>query len=162
MVLQVKNGAVLIDDKDVALLTGYKWYIGSHGYAYAALNLGSRESQQKVYMHRLIAGAQKWQIVDHINHDKVDNRRQNLRIVDRKGNQANRVKTAILTTSKYKGVSLYVRPGRQPRWRASIGTGVGGRPRFIGYFGSEEEAALAYNAKAKNYFGAEYALVNDI
>jgi hypothetical protein len=49
-------------------------------------------------------------------------------------------------SSRYTGVSWYENTGK---WRAAIGSGEGGKPIFLGYFDSEEDAAAAYNVAAE-------------
>ena len=88
-------------------------------------------------------------VVDHINHDTLDNRRSNLRICTHKQNLANRKKHK-LATSKYKGVR---RINRKTPWEAEISG------KYIGVFKTEKEAALAYNTKAKELFD-QYAYLN--
>jgi hypothetical protein len=91
--------------------------------------------------------------VDHINHDKLDNRRCNLRIVTRQQNNQNtRPKTSSTRTSAYKGVHL-----AKGKWRASIHTN--GTTRQLGTFTDEVAAAKAYDQAARYYFG-EYAYLN--
>ena len=77
----------LVDDKDYVSLSRYKWHyvnVGSkRGYA--------RTAQGGLYMHRVILGAvKKSDEVDHINRDTLDNRRDNIRLVDRTQNSYNK------------------------------------------------------------------------
>jgi hypothetical protein len=107
-----------------------------------------------VSMHRVIMNAPKDKEVDHINSDSLDNRRVNLRLTDRFGNNQN----ALLrrdSSSGYKGVSFY-KAGN--KWVAYIG-GKGRKSQHIGYFPTIKEAAHAYNLKAKELFG-EFAKEN--
>jgi hypothetical protein len=92
--------------------------------------------------------------VDHVNHDTLDNRRSNLRLCTRIENGRNRRANVGPQSSEYKGVQ-WVKADR--RWKAQIC--VDKRPITVGSFGSEIEAAVAYNAAATRYFG-EFALLN--
>lgn len=105
----------------------------------------------KVYLHRLIMKAPKGMVVDHINGDRFDNRKCNLRICTQAENMRNRKPNAGV---KYKGVRL-----KYSRFEARIG--VGKKQIFIGKFDTEIEAAMAYNEAAVKFHG-EYARLNEI
>lgn len=81
-----------VDDEDFEELNKYKWCAGEiKGIWYAYR--GKREGLivKRISMHRLIMKAEKrWDIVDHINHDGLDNRKINLRIVTNSENLRNR------------------------------------------------------------------------
>lgn len=104
--------------------------------------------------------------VDHINHNTLDNRRQNLRAVTHNQNHANR-RGRLVSTSKYKGVSVRKKnSNRQSHWRATIGvtcnTSVLKSGTIeLGYFLTEVEAAIAYNQTAREWHG-EFAYLNEI
>lgn len=72
---------IKISKCDEHLLKEYKWYKSHYGYAVTAKGLR---------MHRLIMNAPKGMVVDHINHNKLDNRRENLRICTNAENTRNR------------------------------------------------------------------------
>jgi len=98
-------------------------------------------------------------VVDHRSGDRLDNRRQNLRVASRPQNSQNAIKprrgsrTGKAPTSTFKGV--HRRPSGQ--WTASIR--VDGKLRILGTFQDETEAALVYDAAAREVFGA-FACVN--
>lgn len=90
---------IVVSPQDVDLLEAHQWSVGTAGYAQRSMTIGSRTDGSRrtkvVLLHRLIAermGALSPDapLVDHINRDKLDNRRENLRGVDAKGNAANR------------------------------------------------------------------------
>lgn len=159
----LSNGdSVKIDDEDYNIVIGYKWHLktsGKNKYAYRniEIDLGNgkiKKTTQKI--HRLILNLNDPKImVDHINHDGLDNRRFNLRLVSASQNHMNRKKLEG-TASKYKGVSY---DKRRNTWYAYIK--INGKAKRIGTFIKEIDAAKAYNKKAKDMFG-EYALLNDI
>jgi len=102
-------------------------------------------------------------IVDHINGDKLDNRRENLRIVNSKQSSYNKAKPKTANpSSPYKGVSKKVcknKAGEHVFYCASV---VKDSKRYgLGSFKNEEDAARAYNEKAQELFG-EYAYLNVI
>lgn len=83
-----KGIPILVDDSDYEWLNSFKWTVGYKGYATAS---GPRVSgrQTSLRMHRLIMDAPAGMLVDHINHNRADNRRSNLHIVTAKENQNN-------------------------------------------------------------------------
>ena len=91
-------------------------------------------------------------IIDHINGDKTDNRINNLRVVTQKENQRNRFATT--GASKFKGVTLHKKLNK---WQAQLGKE--GKTFYLGIFESQEEAAAAYDAAARQHFG-KFAQVN--
>jgi transposase InsO family protein len=107
------------------------------------------------YLHRFLTGAPAGMLVDHHDLDGLNNRRWNLRVATRSQNGGNTIKRRCEggTSSRYKGVDLL--QGRY--WRAQV---VKDRQRHhLGLFGSEEEAALAYDAAARELHG-EFARLN--
>ena len=93
--------------------------------------------------------------IDHINNIRDDNRIVNLREATRRENHGNR-KVLEGGSSKYKGVSWYK---RYCNWIAKIK--INYKQIHLGYYTTEEEAALAYNKAALEHFG-EYAKINDV
>ena len=93
--------------------------------------------------------------IDHINRDYTDNRIENLRLATPSENIRNS-KPHTDSTSKYLGVNWYKSTNK---WRSCIR--YNGQNIHLGYFNSEEEAALAYNKKAKEAYG-EFANLNII
>lgn len=79
---ETEHGPILVDDEDYEKLLGYDWYVGYEGYVYA------RGSFRR--LHRFIVGRAPHPLVtDHINQNKLDNRKQNLRFVTRAVNGLN-------------------------------------------------------------------------
>jgi hypothetical protein len=134
---------VMVDDEDYEYLSQQKWYI-SRGYA-----VGNGWKK----MHRLILKANDGEIVDHIDRNKLNNTKSNLRIVNSTENAHNQEKR-IGTLNTYKGV-YYVR--KKKVWQSRCR--IYGNDFFLGYYKSEIAAAYAYNKKAKEL--SEYALLND-
>lgn len=112
------------------------------------------------YLHRVIMNSMKGEMVDHINRDKADNRRTNLRVATASQNQQNRV-ARVNTVSGYKGVIAYKNPRAvktsEYKWQATIG--VNGKTVYLGAFVSKEDAARAYDVAATKYHG-EFARLN--
>jgi hypothetical protein len=105
-------------------------------------------------MHRLLMDAKDGEIIDHINGNRSDNRLSNLRKSDTSLNGHNKTKQNGLT-SKYIGVCR----AKSGKYTSAIRKGT---DRYhLGTFKTEEEAALAYNEKAKEIYG-EFANLNEI
>lgn len=153
-----KQGAVvdyaIVDDEDFELLDEFKWHRSASGYAYTAIRIGKMRVQP--LMHRIILNAPNGVDTDHIEHDTLDNRKSNLRIATRSQNKQNGFGWA---NKAFKGVSWYK---RYRKWAARIGLpGTSGKNKFLGYFEDATEAALAYNAAAREMFG-EFACLNQV
>jgi hypothetical protein len=146
-----------VDDVDLELLSQYSWWFGSTGYAFCSVWIGGPSRKHKnLPMHRLIMGVNNPLIlVDHINGDKLDNRRGNLRLSNKSTNSCNRPRTRANTTG-YKGVT---RHGQCARFISQIR--ANGKNHYLGLFTTAQEAALAYNKAAKVHFG-EFAYLNDV
>lgn len=129
----------IVDDDDFAELSRYTWSLASGEYANTRA-LGK--------MHRHIMKAGPGQVVDHINHNTLDNRRVNLRLCTTSENNRNRSPSA---GRKYKGV--YRAGGGY--YRAVIGT------RDLGKFPGQDAAALAWNAAALEMYG-DFACLNEV
>jgi hypothetical protein len=98
--------------------------------------------------------ATKGEIVDHHDHDTLNNSKENLRLTNKAGNSSNRRKTRKPTSSAFKGVTLDKRRGK---WTAQIeGSGI---HRYLGSFILEEDAARAYDRAANDMFG-DFAQLN--
>ena len=141
----------LVDDADMDVVKIYKWRVLKTPKEYAV----THSHGITLYMHRLLTGAQRGQIVDHINRNSLDNRRKNLRITTQKENCLNSCgwkKHKRKFPCPYKGVwriSRFETTRSEFRYEAKIG--VNGRQRYLGSFRTMEEAARAYDAAAKAY-----------
>ncbi len=105
-------------------------------------------------MHQEIIQVPKGMVVDHINHDGMDNRDANLRAATRAQNMRNRRKISKSSSSKYKGVTW---KKDRSKWEASIT--FERKYIFLGHFENEIDAARAYDEAAKKYHG-EFACLN--
>ena len=147
--------AFVDDDDYIHLMTYNKWFaVKHHGTLYAKTNIPAPEGKRTTMkMHRVIMNAQPGDIVDHINGNGLDNRKENLRIVSNKHNARNR-KSHSGTSSIYKGVSYLA---RLQKWQVNICED--GVNHYIGVYASEEQAARAYDRHAIIRFG-QFARLN--
>ena len=136
------------NNEDFWLIQNSSWSIDSYGYVASAIG------GKNIRMHRLLLPLSVQ--VDHINNNRFDNRRENLRSVTNTQNQMNQLKCKTPKTSIYKGVSWHKERGK---WRVYIRANK--KSISLGSYQTEEEAALIYNKAASFYFG-EYARLNVI
>ena len=136
-----------VDAADYEWLTQWHWYLNGVGYAVRY------QRNKRIYMHREIMQPPGEMVVDHIDGNKSNNCRFNLRVCTPLDNQHNRRKCRN-TTSCYKGVSYNK---RSRKWFS--GFGFKGNVVRLGYFSDEIEAARVYDHAAVQYFG-QFARVN--
>lgn len=145
-----------VDDADYERLSKYNWHTdGRYALRSTWKETGSHSSTA---MHREIMGAEPGQQVDHINHDRLDNRRANLRLATASQNQHNRRSVLMQkgkpTTSKYKGVCFNSTRGK---WTASAR--LNHKTHWFGNYENEVDAARAYDAGARELHG-EFVYLN--
>lgn len=148
-----KGKVTIVDDEDYEELNKYKWLYNSSGYA--ARNSYKNEKPTMIHMHRVINNTPVGLETDHIDCDKLNNQKANLRTVTKQQNQFNQ-RSHKGSSSKYKGVSYFK---RDKSWLAQVvyfGKTIG-----LGLFKKESDAAIAYNNYAKEHFG-EFARLNII
>lgn len=156
-----KNEQVLVDDENYEYLNQWRWTFHPTGYAIRTIRSNGKYAH--IRMHRLIAKTPKGMETDHINGNKLDNRKENLRICTKSENAINRsaqsnnkvhIKGVIHFPYCFQGEKRYF---RRKQWLAKLKKD--GKTIFQKYFLTKEEAALAYNESAKKYFG-EFAKLN--
>jgi hypothetical protein len=149
----------LVDDEDFERLIKHKWYAKWNNNTksfYAARHLSRREDGRTdtIRMHREITGAVKTQIVDHVNHNTLDNRRSNIRICSMAESSSHR-RVQSNNKSGFKGVT---RIASSQKWRAYIRTHL--VQVHLGNFQNPEDAAAAYDAASLRYHGKEWGVTN--
>lgn len=130
-------------------LMQWNWHVQkNHGTFYACWG------KNKISIHRVIMNCYDPKtMIDHVNHNGLNNTHCNLRVSTNRLNQANSVKQRN-RTSKYKGVSFYKNKGKfTARMRGTK------HDYFLGMFVDEVDAAKAYDVKAKEVYG-EFANLN--
>ena len=145
-----KGKFALVDAEDYYRLAKFNWHakLGSTTM-YAARRAGGK----MIKMHRLIMDAPSHLVVDHIDHNGLNNARSNLRLCTIAQNSRNMLSNNG-STSKYKGVCWHK---TKKKWAATIQFNK--KTYHLGHFEDEIDAAKAYDKKAKELFG-EFAYLN--
>lgn len=142
---------VLIDIEDIDFICEHCWHVIKNGYVCRKTNDG-----KSIYLHRVLTRCEIGEECDHINLNKLDNRKNNLRLCNRAQNQRNQNPRKDKLTSKYRGVDWYKKGNC---WRVRVR--IHGKEMFLGYFTNEKAAANAYNLYAKIYF-KDFARSNNV
>ena len=134
------NEEFYFDLEDYDLIKGYTWFVDNRGYL--------RATNTSIRMHDLVMCTDDvTMMVDHIYHNKLDNRKNRLRIVTNSQNQMNR-DIPKNNTSGVRGVSWHE---RKQKWIAQIG--VDGKLIYLGIFSNKEDAVIARKQAEEKYFG---------
>lgn len=138
-----------VDDADYDWLSQWGWSASRQGRKgciapkYRAVRVEKREGKQRaILMHRQIMAPNVGEVIDHINGDPLDNRRENMRVTDQRANSINRV--GWHKKPGHKGVHWH--KGGQ-KWMTMF------RGKYLGLFASDIEAAKAYNQAAISHGG---------
>jgi len=161
-----------VDDKNFDKINSHKWYAhkikskNTNDFIfYARRSYMEGGVKKSIYMHRQIMNFHdKTIILDHKDHDGLNNQEDNLRVASKRNNAVNQ--RPMRGTSKYLGVSLYTHKNRKgdiiKQWKVQISISEGQR-KHLGYFqytdAGEIEAAKFYDLKAKEIYG-EFANFN--
>lgn len=130
-------GRAIIDLDDVEKCKLYKWHLRSGNYVIATVPNGTRQSNEKVHLHRLVSGhVGNDLVIDHINRDPLDNRKSNLRIVNQQTNSANHPGTGVKRVPSGRYQAIVTRHYK---------------PIYIGTFDTYEEASDARKEFIANY-----------
>lgn len=145
-----RSGEAIVDDDVYEYLSQWNWHLTKNGYAFRHVKIDGKE--KAILMHRVIADTPEGYETDHINGNKLDNQRSNLRNASKSQNQGN---SKIRTDNKtgFKGVH-----SSHGRYIAQIR--IYGKKVSLGTFNDPIEAARAYDIAAKEHFG-EFAKLNN-
>jgi len=146
-----------VDPADYKRLKRYKWIARKGKNSFYTLRYaagGKRKKGTLIYLHQEVIKVPQGMVIDHINHDGMDNRMANLRAATYSQNLCHRKKRSGTNQSKYKGI--YWRE-KNRKWQALITFEK--KKIYLGYFRSEIDAARAYDHAAKIYHG-EFASLN--
>jgi len=139
--LRRRDGSIrayaIVDAVDAEWVNQWRWSLHAHGYAM------STQRGRKIPLHRALLGLSTGDGLegDHINRNKLDYRRVNLRAITKKGNSQN-VPSRAGSASQYRGVSRSS-SGRGKPWlvRVGIWTGAATYHHYGGAFDDEAHAA---------------------
>lgn len=131
------NGAVscfaVVDEQDYSAVSRHRWRVSAWGYAKTTIRKGG--VSRAVYMHRMLLGlalGDKRQ-ADHFNGSRMDNRRENLRILTSEQNKQN-VSARVGSASGLRGVKR-----NRSKWEARAC--IGGKTHYLGAYETKEQAA---------------------
>jgi len=130
---------VTFSEEDVFTALANTWTNASDGYAkrYYEKNEDGKRARWVKYFHREVVKPADGEVVDHINQDKLDNRRENLRIADRSLNALNSKK--VRGSVPYRGVRF---SHQNAKYKATIT--INKKQKHLGFFTTPEEAGNAY------------------
>lgn len=151
---------VLVDDEDYPVVSRYSWRRSSFkGYPMTTFKM-TDDTEQTVYLHKLVMGMGCFGVCHHVNENVDDARKENLRRATYRENNIAKAKAPRKngkpTSSKYKGVFFDKAIGK---YRA--GVMKDGKKHDLGSFDCEDAAGLAYNVKARELHG-EFAWQNPV
>lgn len=149
-ILLVQDIPFLVDDDVFEWARNYRWHSrlkDSRFYAYHNTRRSGRNYRIGLHREVMLSSNNDGRIVDHIDGNTQDCRRENLRVVSAK-QSAHNTRAKRRHTSRFKGVR---RSGVKGKWRATIKSN--GKTHHLGSFASEEQAALAYDAAARPIHG---------
>ena len=142
--LTVGRHVALVDDDVYERERVHRWLLDRRGYPYRSIPRGKRF----YYLHHAVLGPRPpGMYADHLNGDRLDARRENLRWADASQNGANR--RQICGKVRLKGVCVHTQTGK---FQAQIK--VRGKNHFLGLFNDPMDAARAYATAARKHFGA--------
>jgi hypothetical protein len=145
------NKTAIVDDQDYSELSNYKWHCYQDPLSkiwYAKRTTPRMNGKQKtIRMHQQIMGRP---LIDHINHNGLDNRRCNLRICTTSQNMKNNQRK-ILNSSGFRGVYLDKNVKTSHKWRTIIR--INNKNISLGYYDTPEKASEIFNIKSKEIYG---------
>ena len=140
----------IIDNEIFEVISKRKWQMNQGGYACCSSSKGNGKRGVNLLAHWVL-NAKKGQFIDHINGNKLDNRKQNLRFCTLKQNGGNRT-CHTLNKSGYKGVTL---DKHGKKWQVYVAG------KYGGVFKSAKNAAKKYNELAIKEWG-DFARLNEV
>ena len=142
--LKNTDKVAIIDLEDLKMVSGLNWRLGN---GYAACSFKTDNGFRRVYMHRLILEAPEGKEVDHKNMDRLDNRRENIRLCSRAENKWNE-NPSKKNKSGYRGISWFTRDGKWQVMLRHLGNRI-----FLGRYFDIKEAVKVYNSFISQHRG---------
>ena len=133
---------VLIDDEDLKIVGDYYWWVSNKKkYPHLVGRLKTNYKAPKIKMSRLLMNCPQGMVVDHINHNPLDNRKENLRVCTQRENTLNKSKQSN-NTSGYTHI-FYDKSLSKNKWKICIQRN--GKMKHFGVYSSKEDAKIALN-----------------
>lgn len=146
--LYLNNGQfALVDNEDFDYLNQFSWSLMGKGYVRRGVRIGNKN--KTIALHREIMKHPEGKEIDHINHNKLDNQKSNLRICSHQENLRNQ-KIRIDNSTGFKGVCYRYNLSKTRPWQARIF--FNGKDNHLGLFATKEEAVFTYSTFAIKYF----------
>lgn len=152
LIFLTRGKVAFVDQEDFKRVNQYNWYYNTNGYAYRRIYLGGGRKNEKakhLSMHRFVLGEDSSIAldIDHINGNRLDNRRMNLRFASRSQNNAN-MKLRKDNSSGHKGVYWQSRINKY-----QVTMRINGKTSHLGYYEHFEVACNVYEDKARQLYG---------
>ena len=132
------------DLEDYDKIKDFYW---SKSHGYAVTRIYKNDNIEYIYMHRLVIGAQRGYVVDHIDRNRANNIKNNLRITNNSGNARN----ASIAKNNMSGFTGVIYDNNCDKWVAQIT--VNYQNKSLGRFTNKEDAIRARLQAEKEYFG---------
>lgn len=139
--ITLRGVTVVFDDADEMAVSDHAWWLTPQGYAVTSIRRDDG-TRRCIGMHRLLLGDPPQDVVDHINRNRQDNRRENLRACSTSQNMRNQA-TRSGKSARFRGVSK-----RGDKWQVVVR--INGRITWLGSFDDESVAGAA---AAPYFFG---------
>lgn len=139
---QKEKGRALIDIEDVEKVSQYKWYLGNNGYVF-----NDTDKDNRLALHRFVIGYEGDLYLDHINNDRVDCRKENLRVVNPRQNVVNSP-----SKSNFENEDIGINYNKDKNlWETYIG--YKNNRIYLGGFKDKEDAIKTRRQAEIKYFG---------
>lgn len=137
----------LIDEEDYDKIKNYSWYINTSGYVAITPAFRGKTDNKENLLHRYLISPGKENVVDHINHNRLDNRKHNLRICNTMQNNQNSI-IRMNNTSDIIGIWY---DNKNEKWASEIR--VNKKKIWLGRYHNKKDAIVARLKAEKEYFG---------
>ena len=151
MLIEIKGHKVEIDDEDAGRILALSWWVSSSPETDGRVLCFSTKIGRKIIkLQRFIMDAPPGLVIDHLDGNRLNNKKSNLRICTVQENNMN-LRMSRRNTSGYKGVYFINNKRNSRKWRAMIS--LDGRKLHLGYFERPDEASSAYEEAAELFYG---------
>lgn len=135
IIKKVKTKNVIIDYDDFDKFNKYNWFLVKKNiYYYVATDIPFNGKYKRKYLHQIVYGEKKGFVIDHINRNPLDNRKDNLRFVDKSVNGFNS-KIRIDNISGFRNISF-----DKTRNKWVVRRVINGKYKFLGRYNNLEDA----------------------